>query len=367
MTFIMFFPQLVMGPIVHFRELVAQFKRPDFARARADNLVLGLCIFIMGLAKKLLIADSLAPFVNSAFSVASEGLSLIDAWAAIIGFSLQVYFDFSAYSDMAIGLARMFNINLPINFDSPYRAVDRFDFWRRWHISFSTFMRRYLFFPLCRNRYFRLSPISALLVTVFVSGLWHGFGVTFVIWGLLQGVLMLSVHLRRRLFRQHPFLRRYLSVQAVWLRIVFMFLAGSLIGVFFRAPDLATAGTMFLSLMGAYGVDLPLQLLYLFPDLGLESAAGFRNLIVNRDTMYVMGAAAIIIWGLPSSKVFFGRYWTATDQRSSPPKFTPGGPSQALNRLRFGFSVRWGVAFGALAFLCVMNLDQASRFIYYQF
>ncbi|MGH6927140.1 MAG: MBOAT family O-acyltransferase, partial [Dongiaceae bacterium] len=148
--FVTFFPQLIAGPIVHHHEIVPQLQSPALLRPRALNISLGLAIFSVGLFKKTVLADGLAQIASPIFNAAAAGLPLLpsEAWAAAIAYSLQLYFDFSAYSDMAIGLARMFNIRLPANFYSPYRATDIADFWRRWHMTLSRFLRNYLYIPL---------------------------------------------------------------------------------------------------------------------------------------------------------------------------------------------------------------------------
>ncbi|MES9885266.1 MAG: MBOAT family O-acyltransferase, partial [Candidatus Sedimenticola sp. 6PFRAG1] len=196
--FILFFPQLVMGPIVHYRELVPQFRNKGLCNWRWESIALGLSIFVVGLFKKVVLADGIALYVDNVYEAIylQKDVASLDAWGAALGFQLQIYFDFSGYADMAVGLARMFNINLPINFDSPYRAVNRFDLWRRWHISFGAFMRQYVFFPLARSKRLKIGTMGALMVTTLVSGLWHGVGATFVIWGGLQGLLMAMSHYR---------------------------------------------------------------------------------------------------------------------------------------------------------------------------
>ena len=171
------------------------------ATGAGRSIALGLSIFVVGLFKKVVLADGIALYVDNVYEAIylQKDVASLDAWGAALGFQLQIYFDFSGYADMAVGLARMFNINLPINFDSPYRAVNRFDLWRRWHISFGAFMRQYVFFPLARSKRLKIGTMGALMVTTLVSGLWHGVGATFVIWGGLQGLLMAMSHYRGEL------------------------------------------------------------------------------------------------------------------------------------------------------------------------
>lgn len=364
LLYILFFPQLVMGPIVHYREIVPQFHKESFGRPNGVDISVGLAIFLVGLAKKVVLADSIAPFVNDAFQLGPEGLSFFDAWAAAIGFQFQIYFDFSGYADMAIGLARMISIRLPLNFDSPFRAVDRFDVWRRWHVSFGAFMRQYVFFPLCRSRKFRLKPSAALIATVMISALWHGIGMTFAIWGVIQAALMWSHHLRHRWAARNKWPRILAGGLPVSIRIALTFAVTAIIGVMFRSPDLDTAFRVYAGMLGAEGIIWPLRLADLLP---AELAYFSRNLVLDGPTVLYMAVMAIVIWGLPTTASFFRRYWTAIDQRKNPPQRKSSGIFPAAERICFGLTAWWGLLFGLLAVLIIMYLSQPGRFIYYQF
>jgi alginate O-acetyltransferase complex protein AlgI len=194
--FISFFPHLIAGPIVRYGILQPQLLRKhtfDVDRVRA-----GLLLFALGLAKKTLVADSLATWVNRYLDNPSS-LHAFEAWAAIVGFGFQIYFDFSAYSDMALGLARVFGIELPWNFNRPYRATSPIEFWRRWHVTLSSWLRDYLYIPLGGNRKGERRRDANLLATMGLGGLWHGASLNFVAWGLYQGVLLLGTHHLRKL------------------------------------------------------------------------------------------------------------------------------------------------------------------------
>ena len=364
LLYILFFPQLVMGPIVHYRELVPQFHKESFGRPNGQDISIGLAIFLVGLAKKVILADSIAPFVNDAFEIGPEGLSFFDAWAAAIAFQFQIYFDFSGYADMAIGLARMISVRLPLNFDSPYRAVDRFDFWRRWHVSFGAFMRQYIFFPLCRSRKFRFNPNMALIATVMISAFWHGVGTTFALWGLIQAALMWSHHLRHRWAAQNKWPRLLAGGLPVAVRIALTFLVTAVIGVMFRSPDLDTAFRVYAGMLGAEGIIWPLRLAGLLPE---ELAYFARDLVLDGTTILYLAIMAIVIWGLPTTASFFKRYWTAIDQRNNPPTGRPSDIFRLNERLRFGLTACWGLLFGLLTVLIMMHFLQPGRFIYYQF
>lgn len=187
-TFVAMFPHLIAGPIVRFSDIEERLANLRLRLGWADAGV-GLSFFVLGLGKKILIADRLAPFVDDYFS-APSGHGAVMAWVAVIGYALQIYFDFSGYSDMAVGLARLLGFQFPINFNSPYKAMDIADFWRRWHISLSTWLRDYLFIPLGGSRGSTLLTARNLFLTMFLGGLWHGANWTFVAWGLYHGALL---------------------------------------------------------------------------------------------------------------------------------------------------------------------------------
>ena len=183
--FVTYFPHLIAGPVLHHAQMMPQFANPTIYRFRADQWVGGLVIFALGLFKKVVLADGIAPYADAVFNPVDAGISpsTAEAWLGALAYMLQIYFDFSGYSDMAIGLSRMFNIKLPYNFDSPYKARNISDFWRRWHISLSTFLRDYLYIPVGGNRHGRARRYFNLAITMVLGGLWHGASWTVVSWG----------------------------------------------------------------------------------------------------------------------------------------------------------------------------------------
>ncbi len=194
-AFVTFFPHLIAGPIVRPAEIIPQLTQPGMIRPRRDNLADGALIFLLGLGKKLVLADMFGGFADIGFGAAAQGTSLtfFEAWYATLSYALQIYFDFSGYSDMAIGLARMLNVRFPLNFDSPYQATSIAEFWRRWHITLGGFLRDYLYIPLGGNRYGPLRQTGNLMATMLLAGLWHGAAWNFVLWGGLHG-LFLVIH-----------------------------------------------------------------------------------------------------------------------------------------------------------------------------
>ena len=333
--FITFFPHLLLGPIVRFQDMARQIADRSLSRVTAGDVGAGLSIFVFGLAQKVLLADQIAPAVDRIFLAAQSGpISPAESWFGIVAFQMQLYFDFVAYADMAIGLARMFGIRLPINFDRPLFAVDRGDLWRRWHITFVMFMRTHVFLPLVRKR--GMPVVAALAITGVLSGLWHGLGWTFVVWGLLQTALLLIVHERRRRARKAGRV-----AGPVWIPIILTFLTSCLIGAMFRAPTLESAGHVYGALVGLNATwDV--------------SLLGLRGLVM-------LPLCVLVAWGLPNSAQFFRSVWNAPDPRPDPVPTPP-------HRLGvFKLSPVWAVATAATLVACLCLIGEARRFIYVQF
>lgn len=182
--FVTYFPHLLAGPIIHYENMMPQFLDRSLQKVNYDNIVRGLFLFSIGLCKKVLIADSLAEWANAGFAAThTTTLTMLEAWITSLSYTFQLYFDFSGYTDMALGVSLMLNIKLPINFNSPYKASSIIDFWRRWHITLSHFLRDYLYIPLGGNRKGMVRKMGNILTTMLLGGLWHGAGWTFVLWG----------------------------------------------------------------------------------------------------------------------------------------------------------------------------------------
>lgn len=233
--YIALFPQILAGPLVRHHEIVPQLTLPPARPGWDTRIAHGIGLFVIGLTKKLFFADPLATHADRVFAGAAAGpIPMADAWTGALAFPLQIYFDFSAYSDMAIGLALLFGFVLPYNFNVPYRACSLRDFWRRWHMTLSRFLRDYLYIPLGGNRHGLPRQVIALLVTFLLGGLWHGAGWTFIVWGGLHGMGLVAENLWRRWLPPLP-------RAAGWL-ILMVFLVVT--WVFFRAPSLYAAGHM---------------------------------------------------------------------------------------------------------------------------
>jgi alginate O-acetyltransferase complex protein AlgI len=253
-TFVGLFPHLIAGPIVRFTDLAAQLRRltPSLTSETAAR---GAFLLSCGLVKKLLIADQLNPYVTRLYT-AHAHLGLVSGWAAAVGYSLQLYFDFSGYSDMAVGLAWLLGFRFPQNFNSPFKAVNISDFWRRWHMSLSSWFRDYLFIPLGGSQRGAKRTVLNLVVTMFLAGLWHGAAWTFVVWGLVHGFFLGS----------HAVLRRAgwtPASAAVNRALTFLFVCAAF--VIFRSPNLGVAGDVLSSMLGLHGLDAHAQLAALLP------------------------------------------------------------------------------------------------------
>jgi len=247
--YVSFFPHLIAGPIVRWNELGPQIADGTRYRLNWNNVALGLTIFVFGLAKKVLVADELAIHVAPVFDAAARGewVTCAAGWGAAFAYSAQLYFDFSGYSEMAIGLGLLFNLRLPINFAAPFRAASPIDLWRRWHISLSRFLRDFVYVPLGGNRHGRLRTMLNLLATMTLGGLWHGAGWTFVIWGAFHGTLLAANHAWRSW--RGPVRPRPWAHFLGWLGTFVCFAIGM---VFFRAADVGAAARL-LAAMGGLG------------------------------------------------------------------------------------------------------------------
>jgi alginate O-acetyltransferase complex protein AlgI len=385
--FVLFFPQLIAGPIVHYREVMPQFQRAT-CRYNSEDMAVGLTLFFGGLFKKAFLADGIAPMVTSIYDQAASGhpITLLYAWMAAIGFTLQIYFDFSGYSDMAIGIARLFGIRLPANFFSPLRATSIVDYWLRWHMTLTRFLTAYLYNPLSlwltRRRLARgqrgfggrkttVGSFVTLLMlptifTMCISGLWHGAGYTFIFWGFLHGVFLSINHLWRLLAqRQWADRQRYERVMAPlgWALTVFCAVGAM---VFFRSPTMATAWNVLQGMAGRHGVAVPHTV---FEHLG-SLAGAIRNLGVALgpiDTRFFALLEWIFALGLlaflcPNSLQVLARYEPALGIDTLAPY--KSGPRL---RLSWNISFGWAVAVAAVVAVGVAHLGGVSEFLYWHF
>jgi alginate O-acetyltransferase complex protein AlgI len=360
-----FFPHSIAGPIVHPNDVLPQFNAGQM-RFRWSNFSIGLSFFAIGLFKKVILADHAALFASPVFNavLAGQPVTFAEAWVGALAYTLQIYFDFSAYSDMAIGFARMFGVRFPINFFSPYKATNIVDFWRRWHISLSRWLRNYLYIPLGGNRGGKTRRYINLMVTMLLGGLWHGASWTFIVWGLLHGLYLVINHgwltVKARYFSHvaSTFATRLLAGAITFLAVVIAW-------VFFRSENIGAAKSMLTVMFGGAGISLPPRLqvgpvgaIAAFLPLRFEGV--FPHGLFNVSQLYVLPLMYAIVWLMPNSIEFMRRYRPVAD---------PAILAQRVRSLPLVWrsSSTWAVATAAILLLAVINLSRVSEFIYFNF
>ncbi|HET9384235.1 MAG TPA: MBOAT family O-acyltransferase [Gemmatimonadales bacterium] len=377
--FVLFFPQLIAGPIVHYRELLPQFHRFTCIVDR-ENLSVGVTLFLFGLFKKLVLADGIAPFVSSIYDQASAGgaLSLLPAWMAAAGFTLQIYFDFSGYTDMALGSARVFGIRLPPNFDSPLKASSIIEFWSRWHMTLTRFLTAYVYNPLLvwltRRRLARGLPgyrerptagafvellLLPTLLTMFLSGVWHGAGYPFVLWGVLHGVFIVVNHAWRRV-APAAWTARAAYTRPIGTVVTLLCVVVSM--AIFRAPTIAVATELIGGMAGLNGIALPERIYAALGPLtpwlqqaGVTEGLGFDLPFVRLAAWIVLLSA--IALGLPNTLRMLRQHDPAVNWEPAAvdrsPKWQP--------------SLAWAVVVAAVGVAGLSRLSAPSEFLYWQF
>jgi alginate O-acetyltransferase complex protein AlgI len=338
--FVTFFPQLIAGPIVHHSEVIRQFR--ERARVSMQTVALGVTILTIGLAKKVMLADTAALYASPVFSAVAAGArpDALTAWGSALAYSTQLYFDFSGYSDMAIGAGLLFGIRLPVNFASPYKAESIIDFWHRWHITLSRFLRDYLYVSLGGNRKGRARRYLNLLITMVLGGFWHGAGWTFVIWGTLHGLYLVINHLWRALrWRVGEGSRWSVSLERR-LGAALTFVAVVVAWVFFRSEDVGSAVQMLFAMAGRNGV------------VGSESLESAAGLVVS--TVFLA-----VAWLAPNTQEITGYVGPESDHAASEVHRPPSIGWQP--------SARWAMAVGCLFGIALMLMSKVSEFIYFQF
>ena len=340
--FVTFFPQLIAGPIVHHKEMLPQFKVAKTLRENQQLISMGLTIFIIGLFKKVVIADTLANFATPVFAFAELNytMSFAEAWTGAIAYTLQLYFDFSGYSDMAIGIAFMFGIRLPENFNSPYKATNIIEFWRRWHMTLSRFLRDYLYIPLGGNRMGNIRRLLNLMLTMILGGLWHGAGWTFVFWGTLHGFYLVVNHgwkilvKRMNLAKKEP---TFIGKNVAWL---ITFVAIIISWVFFRAESFQGA----LNILSAMSMSSANE--SIVADMAILA---FPNeLISDQLEVWVLFAALMIIVRYAPTTV----KWVTSDEP---------------NRFFWAGRTVDAVTVALLFAISIFHIQSYSEFLYFQF
>jgi alginate O-acetyltransferase complex protein AlgI len=359
LLFATYFPHLIAGPILHHAEIMPQFSSASPYRMSAGSFGIGLTVFGIGLAKKVLVADPFGDMASSIFSAAHGGLHirLIAAWVGVMAYTFQLYFDFSGYSDMAIGIAKLFGIDLPINFFSPYKSTSIIQFWQRWHMTLSRFLRDYLYFPLGGNRKGKLRRYVNLMITMLLGGLWHGANYTFLVWGGLHGCYLMANHAWRAAgWRTHQS-SRLATLAAGTITVLAVVVAW----VFFRAEDMPTAFNVLRGMAGVNGIAVhdaasrSWQLIrHLFPGYAVVSEGALQHLPVFPSRVELVlrfAGGAILLWAMPNTRQITERIESAC----------------ASNRAERLYRYAVPAVSGVLLVYVLSQMQKVSTFLYFQF
>lgn len=388
--FVTFFPHLIAGPILHHKEMMTQFARPEMYRLRAENFSIGATVFTIGLAKKLLLADTIAPFADAGFA-ATHDLQWLGAWGTCLAYALQLYFDFSGYSDMAVGLAKMFGVRFPMNFNSPFKAANIIDFWQRWHITLTRYLTAYLYYPMSmkinRSRALRKLPIGRLaqksvsgfastvalptFYTMALAGIWHGAGWQYLIYGLLHASYLTINHAWRAIrapsapgatdlpsaaVKQETHLFSNVIQRLIHAGNVLLTFAAALVAfAFFRAHGVGDAWALLQGMAGMRGIEsihLP----------SVSEAGGgvveWLRIILGRSAVLLQIAALlVIVWCMPNSHQLMGRFSPVLESRAE----------EARAAWAWRPSAAWAALMVGTLVVCLAQLHGEVRFLYFQF
>ncbi len=354
--FVTFFPQLIAGPIVHHKEMMPQFGKNKLYEPHAINFAMGITTFAIGLFKKIVLADGVAEYASPVFAAAEKGseiITLFYGWGGTIAYTLQIYFDFSGYTDMAIGSALIVGIKLPLNFNSPYKSLNIIEFWQRWHITLGRFFQEYLFTPLCRTKGGTSRMGTNLIVTMLLGGLWHGAGWTFIIWGGLQGVLLAINHswrtFRKKVLGQNL---KHTSLTGKTISVILTMFAVTIGMVFFRAETIEGATTMLTGMFGLNGASIPSVFTNIHPALTMLLSklhiTGSADSGIVFTTKWVMICFSSIILFFPNSIQYVNSIF-ANEKLSNGRLFS--------HAMLTGIMIVWAV----------IAIDKPSEFLYFQF
>ena len=344
--YITFFPQLLIGPIVRPSEFFPQLKDKKIFHVDVAQLCSGLTIISFGLFKKIVLADGISRYSNSAFDAAAQGaiLSLEEAWSGALSFTLQIYFDFSGYSDMAVGLGYLFGFRLPINFESPYKASSLISFWHRWHITLSKFARDYIYIPFGGNRYGSLRRFVNIFIIMLVGGIWHGPSATFIVWGGAHGIGLAINHSWREFRKSLGHSLENGNIFCVVAARIVTFLTVTVLWVFFRSENLDTAFSIFQSLLGLHGPPNP----------------DFNNIKIGEDRLWFL---FLIVSFAPNIREIMSEQLNE-DKKPAASQQSRGSEK----RWYYWYPNQWWAALTAILFiLSLLELTQSREFIYFQF
>lgn len=370
--FVTFFPQLIAGPIVHHKDMLPQFDQNSRFSIESSHIAIGLSIFAIGLFKKTVLADGIAPYANPVFSAADSGqdVDFFTAWGGALAYSFQLYFDFSGYSDMAIGLSRMFGIVLPLNFYSPYKAANIAEFWRRWHITLSHFLRDYVYIAMGGNRRGNARRNINLMTTMLLGGLWHGAGWNFIIWGGLHGIYLVIHQMWRALLeKMHISPSGSVYAALAWLITMLCVVVG---WVFFRATTLDGALSLLQSMIGLHGFALPQGIMArlgeagtLLQSLGVGTALGGGQDFVLTWLWIVALLGVVVV--MPNVQDMFNRVRCSLREQSFDTTDSVWPLLALARKVQWRDNLGWAVTSAFCLALGLLTLFQVSEFLYFQF
>ena len=365
--FVTFFPQLIAGPIVHHKEMLPQFDSNAVYKFHDTAFSHGISIFVMGLFKKVVLADGVAQYASPVFSAAESGniLTFFEAWGGALAYTFQLYFDFSGYSDMAIGIALMFGIHLPINFFSPYKATNIIEFWRRWHMTLSRFLRDYLYIALGGNRKGKTRRYVNLAMTMLLGGLWHGAGWTFVAWGALHGLYLIVNHAWHATILNLR-LSRFCSGRAyTTASIMLTFVAVVVSWVFFRAESFSGAVAMLEGMVGTNGATLDARVASYLPFLDgvIDFQGRHAGSFLLNGIPWIVGLG-IVAWFSPNVLEIMN--YSPNDRLVDGGR-NGDGNSSGNRILVWQPNLAWALCISAIASYTLFNMYQISEFLYFQF
>jgi len=354
LLFVTFFPHLIAGPLLFHKKIFFQFKSISVNSLKSKYIALGIIVFTIGLVKKVLLADNISFYVDSIYKTVENGTlpMIFIAWIAMIGYTLQLYFDFSGYSDMAIGLALICGIKIPENFNSPYKSKSIIEFWQKWHISLSNFLRDYLYIPLGGNRKGEFKKYKYIFITMTLGGLWHGANYTFIIWGMLHSLLIIFNHLIRK--------NSLFDINFNLVKCLSTFLLINITWIFFRSPDLDIALKLLNGILGFNGISVP-EFIYqhnIFQNYfnvvkplgiwqGVNSGMGLNNTL---EIISLITFSLVIVFFMPNTNQI-------TEQIES-----------FILSQKNSFKLRLlGICIIIFLWICIMNFSKPSPFLYFRF
>jgi len=390
LLFVTFFPHLIAGPLIHHKQMMPQFADAGNYRISPINISIGLTIFVFGLAKKIFIADNFGEIADPVFSAVQSGenVQFFEAWVGILAYTLQLYFDFSAYSEMAIGLSLLFNIRMPLNFNSPCKSQSIIDFWQRWHMTLTKYIGDYIYNPIAMyfmRREFGRSKFKVIiytlvlptLITFVLAGLWHGANWTYLMFGTTHGVYLVINHLWRQYKKHKGWVHESIFYQRAaclltYVSVVFAF-------VFFRSNSMATALEIQKTMIGLGGISLPSTFADFVPAFVSQSpgvSVSFNGIfpgglfkISHLDIFLLLIFGHIVVWAMPNIHQLLCRYSIVTQDMTAKAMKNRATPGRLFSYLVWKPTAIWAFSAGILLFAVVLSLAtlKPSVFLYYQF